>query len=117
MRGIPRIQVLAFAFLLAAPASGCGGGDDDGGDTGDGVSIDAGVDAGSSDVCAPSGSCTEGPPCGHICCGSGEACVDGMCTCGGGDPCGEGDTCEAAGPVGEGSCGTVCCGASGACPD
>jgi hypothetical protein len=69
------------------------------------------------------GSCTgsfddgcAGPICGGICCGQGESCELGQCSCGGGAPCISGDLCAPAGPVGGDACGIVCCGSTGPCP-
>jgi hypothetical protein len=73
-------------------------------------------DANPATACLPSGTCTTGVGCGPICCGAGEQCVLGTCLCGDSPACGDGDTCESAGPVGEGGCGSICCGASGPCP-
>src|SRR5262245_17456415 len=73
-------------------------------------------DANPMTACLPSGTCTTGVGCGPICCGAGEQCVLGTCLCGDSAACGDGDTCESAGPVGEGGCGSICCGASGPCP-
>jgi hypothetical protein len=72
-----------------------------------------------SSACAPSGVCPYGPECGSgspggaiTCCGSGEQCVNGQCTCGGGSACGAGDQCAGSVDV----CGELCCGTTVGCP-
>ena len=63
----------------------------------------------------PGSSCLgDGPACGSVCCGAGEQCVGGQCTCGGNAPCGAGDTCLAPVPR-QDQCGTACCGTT-PCP-
>lgn len=80
---------------------------------GDGGVRDAGSNACAADVelgCA-------GPFCEGICCGQGERCEFGQCTCGGGLPCEGDDLCASGGPIGNDACGQVCCGPiSGPCP-
>jgi len=75
-----------------------------------------GVDGGTGS-CVPSGFCQNGPECGGVCCGVGESCIQGLCTCGGNAPCSGGDICASAGPIGNDSCGSICCGGqSNPCP-
>jgi hypothetical protein len=76
---------------------------------------DAGVDA-PPGFCGATGGCPSGPACGVRCCGQGERCEAGACTCGMNAACGSGNSCEAAGPIGGDQCGVVCCGATGPCP-
>jgi hypothetical protein len=65
-------------------------------------------------VCGRTSGCLQGPACGATCCGVGEECVGGQCSCGSDPPCGPGDTCIAA-TARPDQCGTVCCGAT-PCP-
>jgi hypothetical protein len=64
-------------------------------------------------LCGPSGGCPSGPQCGSSgvfkCCGSGEECVAGQCTCGGNAGCSGDDEC-AVGVPGTDRCGELCCG-------
>ena len=114
-------QIFLLIALLAAWS--CGD-DDGGGDLTDGVTTDGGIGQGDAAdqerTCEPSGSCLQGPPCGQLCCGSGEQCivleVGPVCACGEGPPCEVGDSCEAAGPIGEDGCGSICCGGTDPCP-
>lgn len=76
--------------------------------------LDAAADA--SPTCGPTGSCTLGPACGIGCCGPGERCVSGACTCGAQAACTDGNTCVTGGPIGAMSCGSVCCGTTLPCP-
>jgi hypothetical protein len=80
---------------------------------------DGGVRDGGSGLCAPASEfgCA-GPFCEGICCGQGESCELGQCTCGGGPACFDGNACAPAGPIGgSDACGSVCCGGSnGPCP-
>jgi hypothetical protein len=88
--------------------------------------------------CLPSGGCPEGPACGVHCCGFGEKCVGGACTCNGAT-CTEGEFCQGGGgpvpgggeddgsgggggvpnvdgPRGALGCGTACCNFEQPCP-
>jgi hypothetical protein len=79
-----------------------------------GIRVDGGFDQ-----CAPSGFCEGGVECNGQCCGPGERCDQGFCTCGGGQGCsqmGTGDTCQSGGPVGGDRCGSICCGVTQPCP-
>ncbi len=78
---------------------------------------DGGVGDGTMAACAPSGGCNDGPFCNGICCGIGERCDNGVCTCGGNPACTGDDVCASGGPVGGPTCGTICCGSAGSpCP-
>ena len=77
---------------------------------------DAALPDGAANVCAPSGTCQNGPACGIACCNFGERCVAGRCLCGDKE-CVTGDSCVTGGPLGAGgTCGVICCGVSGPCP-
>ena len=119
-----------FLFVTIATAA-CGDDDGGGGSTDAAPPSDAAlsIDGGDRDAavpdaggelatCAPSGECAEGPACGDVCCGAGEACVEGDCRCGDGKACKGEQTCASPGPQGEDQCGTLCCGPGGPpCPD
>ncbi|MBL9017329.1 MAG: hypothetical protein JNL83_24285 [Myxococcales bacterium] len=77
---------------------------------------EAGVPDAQAGACAPSGGCTTGPMCGGQCCGQGERCVGGTCTCGTVMACTGGNVCMAGGPAGGDACGTLCCGNTTPCP-
>lgn len=98
----------------AAPEQGAADARPDGDDAapGDAAPPDGATGAG----CEPSGGCTDGPMCGAVCCGVGEACVEGECRCGGGAACENPDACMTAGPEGETACGFICCHGP-TCPD
>jgi hypothetical protein len=74
------------------------------------------VDAAPASECAPTGICVDGPRCGDVCCDVGEACIGGVCSCGGGPACSPGDMCVSGVPTEPGDCGSVCCGANSPCP-
>jgi hypothetical protein len=66
------------------------------------------VFCGACGACAASGACPFGVECGDVCCASGEQCVDGACSCGGGPACAEGSTCTVDGDPRIGDCGNTC---------
>ena len=99
-------RLLGIALILAACKSG-----DDRPDAA--VLNDAPIDSEAGDAaelrCLPADGCAEGPKCGSICCGKGEACVADLCKCGNGARCTGDDRCESAGPLPASGCGNVCC--------
>jgi hypothetical protein len=77
---------------------------------------DGGIRDGGGGFCVPNGFCSDGVECNGQCCGPGESCNQGFCTCGQNAPCIQGDICATGGPVGEDGCGSICCGVTTPCP-
>jgi hypothetical protein len=74
------------------------------------------VDGGGGECAGDRVTGCDGPMCEGICCGQGERCESGRCSCNGGARCDNGDLCAPAGPQGPDACGVVCCGSTGPCP-
>jgi hypothetical protein len=103
MRWVLALLVMIVAFACTEHGSRPPG--DDGGVVGDAAA-----------ACEPTANCMSGPVCGNACCGVGERCEAGICTCGGQKACTMGDICATGGPIGTDACGSVCCGQTQPCP-